>query len=108
MSVSKQSEFVRVDTFGIDPLLDLSYEAIEGVTSYRMHVVTASEQFNPALISFNTYRTANWWRAILVYNGLVDTWEVIAGNKLKIPDINEMTTRLQRAKATGPQNTITI
>lgn len=98
MPVFDQREFVTVDEYGIDPLLDPSYEAIEGTTSYRTYTVNATEQFNPALISFNVYRTPKWWKAIMIYNGYMDIWEILENSKIKVPDINEMTTRLQRAK----------
>uniref|UniRef100_A0AB39CEC3 Tail sheath n=1 Tax=Pseudomonas phage HRDY3 TaxID=3236930 RepID=A0AB39CEC3_9VIRU len=107
MPVFDQREFVSVDEFGIDPLLDDSYEAIEGTTSYRTHTVTTSEQFNPGLIAYNTYRNVKWWRAIMVYNGFIDIWEITENSKIRIPDINEMTTRLQRAK-TGAASAVTI
>lgn len=107
MPVYDQREFVSVDEFGIDPLLDPSYEAIEGTTSFRQYTVNASEQFNPALISYNVYRTPKWWRAIMVYNGYTDFWEIVENAKIKIPDVNEMSTRLQRAKA-GANSSITV
>lgn len=101
-----QREFVRVDEYGLDPLLDESYAAIEGVESYVSYTVNAMEQFNPGLISFNAYKTIKWWRAIMVYNGLDDIWEITQGMKLKIPNVNEMTTRLQRAKVTGAESSV--
>lgn len=101
MPVYDQREFVSVDEFGIDPLLDDSYDAIAGTTSYRTYTVNATEQFNPALISFNVYRTPKWWKAVMIFNGYTDVWEIIENSKIKIPDINEMTTRLQRAKTSA-------
>jgi hypothetical protein len=101
--LSEQRDFMRVDEFGFDPLLDQSYEAIEGVSSYQTQTVKAQEEFNPGLISFNYYRDVRWWRAIMVYNAIEDIWDIKAGMKVRIPDINEMTTRLQRVKA---ENTV--
>jgi hypothetical protein len=104
-----QREFVQVDAYGIDPLLDVSYEAIEGVETFTTHTVNAMEQFNPGLISYNAYRTIKWWRAIMVYNGLDDIWEITQGAKIKIPNVNEMTTRLQRAKGSvAGSNVVTL
>lgn len=104
-----QRDFARVDAYGLDPLLDASYEAIENVESYSTLTISAAEQFNPGLISYNAYRTVKWWRAIMVYNGLTDIWEIVQGSKIKIPNVNEMTTRLQRAKADGASTqTITL
>lgn len=97
--LSEQRDFMSVDEFGFDPLLDQSYEAIEGVSSYQTQTVKAQEEFNPGLISFNYYRDVRWWRAIMVYNAIEDIWDIKAGMKVLIPNINEMTTRLQRVKA---------
>lgn len=97
--LSEQRDFMKVDEFGFDPLLDQSYEAIEGVTSYQTQTVKPQEEFNPGLIAFNYYRDVRWWRAIMVYNAIEDIWDIKAGMKVRIPDINEMTTRLQRVKA---------
>jgi len=109
MSLYDQREFISVDEFGIDPLLDDSYDAITGTTSYRDYTVNAMEQFNPGLISYNVYRTPKWWRAVMVYNGYVDIWEITEGAKIRVPDINEMTTRLQRAKtSTASSVTLTL
>jgi hypothetical protein len=94
-----QREFTRVDEYGIDPLLDDSYDAIYAVTSYATYTVNAQEKFNPALISWNVYNgTIRWWRHIMVYNGIDDVWDITEGRRIKIPNINEMTTLLQRAK----------
>ncbi len=93
-----QREFVQVDAYGIDPLLDVSYDAIEGVQTFTTQTVKATEQYNPALISYNVFRTIKWWRAIMVYNAIEDIWDIKEGMKIRIPNVNEMTTRLQRAK----------
>lgn len=45
----------------------------------------------------------------MVYNAIEDIWDIKAGNRILIPNINEMTTRLQRVKsATAPQTVITF
>lgn len=106
MALTDQREFMKVDEFGFDPLLDESYDAIEGVTTYRAYTVKAAEEFNPGLIAFVMYRNIAWWRAILVYNGLEDIWDLKVGMEIRLPDINEMTTRLQRAKVANATNRV--
>jgi len=106
MALYDQREFVRVDAYGLDPLLDTSYEAIEGITSYSSYTVNDMEQYNPGLISYNVYRTIKWWRAIMVYNGIDDIWDIKQGMKIRIPNVNEMTTRLQQAKGNAAGTTI--
>lgn len=104
-----QAEFARVDEYGIDPLRDDSYDAIYAVTSYTMYTVKASEKFNPALISFNVYNgNMMWWRHIMVYNGIDDVWDLVEGMRIRIPNINEMTTLLQRAKNDSQKSVVTI
>lgn len=104
--LSEQRDFMRVDEYGFDPLLDQSYEAIEGVTTYQTQTVNAQQEFNPGLISFVYYRDVRWWRAIMVYNAIEDIWDIKANMKIRIPDINEMTTRLQRVKAENTVSTV--
>lgn len=104
-----QREFTKVDEYGIDPLLDESYDAINAVSSSATYTVNAEEKFNPALISFNVYNgTIMWWRHIMVYNGIDDVWDIVEGMRINIPDINEMTTLLQRAKNDSRRSVVTI
>lgn len=104
-----QYEFTKVDEYGIDPLLDDSYDAVYAVTSSVTHTVKAQEKYNPGLISFNVYNgTVMWWRHIMVYNGIDDVWDLKEGMRIRIPDINEMTTLLQRAKNAGRTSVVTI
>lgn len=107
--LSEQRDFMKVDEYGFDPLLDESYEAIEGVSSYTTQTVKPQEAANPGLIAFNYYRDVRWWRAIMVYNAIEDIWDIKSGQRILIPNINEMTTRLQRVKSeTAVQTVITF
>lgn len=104
-----QYEFMRVDEYGIDPLLDDSYDAIYAVTSSTPYTVKAEEKFSPALISFNVYNgNMMWWRHIMVFNGIDDAWDLVEGLRIRIPNINEMTTLLQRAKNDSQKSVVTI
>lgn len=104
-----QREFTKVDEYGIDPLLDDSYDAVYAVSSSIPYTVKAEEKFNPALISYNVYNgTIMWWRHIMVYNGIDDVWDIVENLRIRIPDINEMTTLLQRAKTDNRRSVVTI
>lgn len=104
-----QYEFMKVDEYGIDPLLDESYDAVYAVTSYTPYTVKAEEKYSPALVSFNVYNgNMMWWRHILVFNGIDDAWDLKEGMRIRIPNINEMTTLLQRAKNASQQNVVTF
>lgn len=97
--LSDQREFITVDEYGPDPLLDDSYAAIMAVQSSSTYTVKPQDQYNPALIAFVEYRDVRWWRAIMIYNRLSDLWDLKTGMKIQLPNINEMTTRLQKLKA---------
>lgn len=49
-----------------------------------------------------------WWRHIMVFNGIDDVWDIVEGLRIRIPDINEMTTLLQRAKNDSRKSVVTI
>lgn len=106
--LADQREYIVVDQYGPDPLLDDSYDAIRAVTSSTTYKVTAVDQYNPALIAFNVYRNKKWWRAILVFNAIDDLWDLKEGMTINIPDINEMTTLLQRLKSVNTNQIVTI
>ncbi|MNR17208.1 hypothetical protein D3C85_1338540 [compost metagenome] len=101
-------DYLVIDEFGIDPLLDKSYDAITAVRSFTYHTIEPSEHHNPALISFNMWRTTAWWRVVMVYNNIDDLWDVVEGLRIKIPDVNELTTRLQKIKAVVVERTVVI
>jgi hypothetical protein len=42
----------------------------------------------------------------MVYNAIEDIWDLKAGMRIRIPDINEMTTRLQRVKSETAVSTV--
>lgn len=107
--LSDQREFASVDEYGMDPLLDDSYAAILAVSSSTSYTVKAQDQYNPALIAFTQYRDVRWWRAIMIYNRLDDLWDLKEGMRIALPNVNEMTTRLQKLKsATASNNVVTI
>ena len=101
------SVFLVIDELGIDPLRDKAIEAIQKVESFSMYEVKAHEQHNAPLLAYNVYRNENYWWHILIYNALDDMWELKAGMRIKIPDMNAMVTRLTSAlTANKPKTTV--
>lgn len=95
--LGQHSIFLTIDELGIDPLRDKSIDAIMEVKSFEFYTVRSDEQKNAPLLAFNVYRNETYWWHILVYNKLDDMFELKVGMQLRIPDLNEMTTRLQAA-----------
>jgi CTP:phosphocholine cytidylyltransferase-like protein len=92
--LSQRSTFQTIDELGIDPLRDKSIDSIMAVVGYSQYTITHNERYNAPLISYNAYRDENFWWHIMVYNGIEDTWELKPGVILRIPDMNELITRL--------------
>lgn len=96
-NLNQHSVFLVIDELGIDPLRDKSIDAIKETIGYEFYKVTSGEQHNSPLIAYNVYRDEKFWWHIQVYNDIDDMFEIKAGDQIKIPDMNEMTTRLQTA-----------
>lgn len=91
--------YVQVDELGMDPLLDKSFDAIMSVESYTVYTVEASKAFNAAAISYAYYGTTDLWYAILYYNKFADNFALVEGSKIRIPNVNELTSALTKINA---------
>lgn len=96
MAITNQSEYQETDDYGIDPLTDTSFDAVTAITDYSVYKVTLPGVANPAYISQKAYGNMYWWWAILHYNSLESPFDIVLGQTLKIPNINALTTNLQR------------
>lgn len=94
MSIAKRITHVVVDNLGMDPLRDKSIERIQKIESWSHYTVTDAEQFNAPLIAFNVYDNEELWWAILVYNGMPDTFTLKSGTRLRVPDLNSLLSAL--------------
>lgn len=106
--IGNHSEFLTIDELGIDPLRDKAIDAIMSVEVYVSYTVKAQERYNAPLLSYNVYRNEKFWWHILVYNGIDDMWEVKPGMILRIPNMNEMVTRLTKALDVQTYTTVRI
>lgn len=86
--ITKAITFAVIDELGIDPLRDRSYEAITSIQEYRYHVVQPEEQFNAPLIAYNVYLNEEYWRVLLIYNGIADMFALKEGMRIKIPALS--------------------
>lgn len=102
------SEFLIIDELGIDPLRDKAIEAIQAVQLFTTYTIKSSERYNAPLIALNKYRNEKFWWHIMVYNDIDDMWEIKPGMVIKIPDMNEMVTRLTKALDVQTTSTVRI
>jgi hypothetical protein len=97
--VSRASTFIRVDALGIDPLLDDSYDAVKDVVEFSWHKIRPEEEFKSRLLALRTMQNENYERYLLIYNDMLDPFELTSGKRIKIPSVPEMLTRLTDASA---------
>lgn len=86
--------FAVIDEYGIDPLLDRSIDVIKSVVNYSYHTVTSDEEHNGPLLAYNTTSDENNMRCILIYNDIVDMFQLKAGMRVKIPSMAELSPKL--------------
>lgn len=89
-----RDNFLTIDEFGIDPLLDVGFNAVQAVTSYSTFTVSQEYAGRPDTISHIAYRTVEFWWAIMAYNGITDIRDLTGGLIIKIPDLNQLTLNL--------------
>lgn len=77
-------------------VLSASYNNIhEDVTSFQYFVVTESEAGLPDAIAKSFYDTEELWWLICAYNAIIDPYtELVAGMRIKIPDLQQVTLSL--------------
>jgi hypothetical protein len=95
MSFSREAN-VYVDEYGIDPLNDKGLTAVSNVTRYSIYNINQNHAGRPELISYTFYKTVDLWWAILAYNGISDVRLLTVGTNIRIPDFNELMTRLSQ------------
>ena len=99
MSLSRESN-VYIDELGIDPLNDRGLTAVSNETLYSLYIVPQQHAGRPDLISYKFYKVVDLWWAILAYNGISDVRSITVGTTIKIPDYNEVLTRLSQTTYT--------
>ena len=82
---------VTLDSFGIDPLKDKSYDDISSIAEYNLYIVKQQDRGRPDAISSNQYGNPNLWWVIMYYNGLGSIREIKEGTTLRIPAITTLT-----------------
>jgi hypothetical protein len=107
-------EYLRVDQYGVDPLSSAIYPALHRLPVYLQRYVTDDEAGNPPLISFRVYSSATvdlWW-AVMEYNGIISSKQIVAGLFMRFPDYGALLQLLQNVQrsrvlvgVTGVSNT---
>lgn len=108
MSILEASSFLVIDELGIDPLRDKSHNAIASIEAYTWHTVQTEEQHNAPLLSYNVYSNPGYWRYILMYNGILDMFELTAGLRIKIPSQQLVVSVLNNARVDTAVRTVRI
>lgn len=103
MSITEASTFIVVDELGIDPLRDPSFDAIMSVRQFSWHTVAPQEQHNGPLLSYNVYDNPEYWRVIMIYNGIIDMFELKSGMRIKIPAHQMIVSALNNILAERPR-----
>ena len=106
MSISRRTTHVVVDSLGMDPLRDKSFERIQAIQSWTPYTVTDSEQFNAPLIAYNVYDNEELWWAVLIYNGIPDAFMLKSGTRLRVPDLNSLLSVLSETADTVNVNSV--
>jgi hypothetical protein len=68
----------------------------ERVLEFRFHIVTESDIGEPDRIAYQYYGDSRWWWLVCSYNGIVHPLtDLIVGQKLKIPTLQQAQLNLQ-------------
>lgn len=101
--ITDAKTFTVVDELGIDPLRDKSYDAILSVSQYTWYTVKSEERHNGPLLSYNVYNNPDYWRVIMVYNGIIDMFALKEGMRIKIPAHQMIVSALNNIQAERPR-----
>ncbi len=93
-SITEAKTFSVIDELGVDPLRDKSYDAIASIQEFQYYTVKPEEQFNMPLLAYNVYLNEDYWRVIMIYNGIADMFAVKEGLRIKIPALGLVATAL--------------
>lgn len=94
MNLSQRQTHVVVDSLGMDPLRDKSFEAIQSITDYSRYTVSDTDAYNAPLIAHKMYENKDLWWVILIYNGMPDAFRLSSGTQIRVPAINNVITAL--------------
>lgn len=103
--ITQAKTFAVIDELGIDPLRDKSFDAIIGIKNFRYHKVQPEEQHNMPLIAYNVYLNEEYWRVLMIYNGIADMFTLKSGMRIKIPALALITSALTNILAETPDST---
>lgn len=106
--ITQAKTFAVIDELGVDPLRDKSFDAITSIKSYTYHKVQPEEQHNMLLIAYNVYLNEEYWRILMIYNGIADMFALKEGMRIKIPALALITSALTNVLADKPAAAATV
>jgi hypothetical protein len=89
---------VVVDEYGPDPLALTLLDEICAIDLAFPIEIDATYLSNPQLLAYDTLGDVELYFVILIYNGLCDSFQVSRGQKLNIPDPNQVKEILSRVE----------
>lgn len=75
----------KVDTYGIDPLRDGMFVAVDSVVEHKKHTITVDEDQNPQLVAHREYGNVNYYEVLLIANGMMHQSEFRSGKTIVVP-----------------------
>lgn len=106
--ITQAKTFAVIDELGIDPLRDKSFDAIIGIRNFKYHTIAAEEQHNMPLVAYNVYLNEEYWRVLMIYNGIADMFALKMGQRIKIPALALVTSALANILADEPASAATV
>lgn len=106
--ITQAKTFAVIDELGVDPLRDKSFDAIMTIRSFKYHTVAPEEQHNMPLIAYNAYLNEEYWRVLMIYNGIADMFALKMGDRIKIPALALITSALTNILADEPASAVTV
>lgn len=102
--ITQAKTFSVIDELGVDPLRDQSFDAIIGIKNFKYYVVLPEEQHNMPLIAYRAYLNEEYWRVLMIYNGIADMFALKEGMRIKIPALGLITSALTNILADKPDS----
>lgn len=85
-----RSKVVALDSYGQDPLAVSLLDTLMSIKNTIPHKVGLDEEGNPQLIAYDRYGTVELYFLVLMFNGLGNSFDLVKGMELKLPEPNEV------------------
>ena len=82
-------KFMKWDKDNYDPLTSNIVYEIKNLESGGRYIIRG-EEGRPDLLSYNIYGDVQYWWVLMLYNGFNDISEIISGNEIQYPLIQDI------------------